>query len=401
MPINMGIKSSAFCYEQKGLMDPCCDFYSCLTNLPVRRTHLRAVHPHKPTPAGKTFYNSRLLLFIMTFTIEKLRESDVEAAVNLFRLVIDELHARSLEAERLHFKDIYPVEEVKKRLHNEDCVYLVGKEDGTVVGFMFAWISEKVGNIHWMGLSPGYRKKGYGDKLLEETIRIFTEKGCHEAKLFTYPSEKVAYHLFQKHGFKEAAFIDRRFFGVGIILMVRKITPIPEAHRSKKIVLAGEAGQGIKLMAHALANILAKLGKEVALNLVYDAAVRGGNIRAEIVYSDDPIEVPFFEEADIGLQLSKTPDPTVRAKHVLIEASACDAECKKCELRCPASDRIPFEKLATEQFNSPIFVNMIALGRLLSQIGINIETVNFDLEFPAQFPDENIKAIRYGYTYQD
>ena len=235
----------------------------------------------------------------MTFIIENLRESDVVAVVNLYHFIIDELHAKSLEVERLHFKDIYPVEEVKKRLDNKDCVYLVGKEDDKIVGFVFAWVSEGVGNLHWMGLAPGYRKKGYGDKLLEETIKVFMEKGCHEAKLFTYPSEKVAYHLFQKHGFKEVAFIDHRFFGVSIILMVRKITPIPEEHRAKKIVLAGEAGQGIKLMAHALANILAKLGKEVALNLVYDAAVRGGNIRAEIVYSDEPIEVPFFEEADI------------------------------------------------------------------------------------------------------
>ena len=337
----------------------------------------------------------------MTFTIENLREADVETTVNLFHCMVDELHAKSLEVERLHFKDIYPVEEVKKRLNNKDCIYLVGREDGRVVAFIFAWMSEGVGNIHWMGVAPGYRKKGYGEKILEETIKIFMDKGCYEAKLFTYPSEKVAYHLFQKHGFKETAFIDNRFFGVSIILMVRKITPIPEKHRAKKIVLAGEAGQGIKLMAHALANILAKLGKEVALNLVYDATVRGGNIRAEIVYSDDPIDVPFFEEADIGLQLSKTPDPTVHARLVLIESSACNAECKKCELRCPASDRIPFEKLATEQFNSPIFVNMIALGRLLSMIGINIETVNFDSEFPPQFLDENIKAIRYGYTYQD
>ncbi|HLE86354.1 MAG TPA: GNAT family N-acetyltransferase [Candidatus Brocadiaceae bacterium] len=337
----------------------------------------------------------------MTFIIENLRETDAASVVSLYHFIIDELHAKSLEVERLHFKDIYPVEEVKKRLDNKDCVYLVGKEDGTVVGFVFAWVAEGVGNLHWLGLTPGYRKKGYGDKLLEETIKIFMEKGCHEAKLFTYPSEKVAYHLFQKHGFKEVAFIDHRFFGVSIILMVRKITPIPEEHRSKKIVLAGEAGQGIKLMAHALANILAKLGKEVALNLVYDAAVRGGNIRAEIVYSDEPIEVPFFEEADIGLQLSKTLDSTVRAKHMLMESSACDMECKKCDIRCPVSDRIPFEKLATEQFNSPIFVNMIALGRLLSKIGINIETVNFASEFPSQFLDENIKAIRYGYTYQD
>ena len=122
---------------------------------------------------------------------------------------------------------------------------------------------------------------------------------------------------------------------------------------------------------------------------------------AEIVFSDEPIDVPLFEEADIGLQLSKTLDPTVHAKHVLVESSACNMECKKCELRCPVSDRIPFEKLAVEQFNNPIFVNMIALGRLLSKIGINIENINFASEFPPQFFDENVKAIRYGYTYQD
>lgn len=337
----------------------------------------------------------------MIFTIDNLKESDVEITIGLFHSIIDELHAESREVERLHFKDMYSIEEVKNRLNNKDCIYLVGKEDGRIVGFLFAWISESAGNIHWMGIMPDSRKKGYGDKILQEALKLFMERGCYEAKLFTYPSEKVAYHLFQKHGFKEIAFIDNRFFGVNIILMVRKITTVPEEHRSKKIVLAGEAGQGIKLMAHVLASILAKLGKEVSLNLIYDATVRGGNIRAEIVYSDDEIEVPFFEEADIGLQLSKIPDPEVKARQVLIESSACDAECKKCELRCPASDRIPFERLAIERFNSPIFVNMIALGRVLSKIGINIETVNFDSEFPSQFLDENIKAVRYGYTYQD
>jgi len=96
----------------------------------------------------------------MIFIIENLRETDVEAVVNLYQFIIDELHARSLEVERLHFKDIYPAEEVKKRLDNKDCVYLAGKEDGKVVGFVFAWVSEGVGNLHWMGLSPDCRKKG-------------------------------------------------------------------------------------------------------------------------------------------------------------------------------------------------------------------------------------------------
>lgn len=337
----------------------------------------------------------------MTFTIERLKESDVETTVSLFHSMIDELHAESKETERLHFKDNYPEEEVKKRIYNKDCIYLVGKEDGRIVGFIFAWVSEGIGNIYWMGIAPGYRRRGYGDKILQETLNLFTEMGCYEAKLFTYSFEKAIYHLFQKYGFREVSFIDNRFLGVNIVLMVKKIAGTPEEHRSKKIVIAGEAGQGIKLMAHVLANILAKLGKEISLNLIYDAAVRGGNIRAEIVYSDDHIDVPFFEEADIGLQLSRTLDPAVKAKHVFIESSACDAECKKCELRCPASDRIPFEKLAIEQFHSPVFVNMIALGRILSNIGINIETVNFASEFPSQFLDENVKAVRYGYTYRD
>lgn len=338
---------------------------------------------------------------LMAFIVEKLRESEVDTAINLFYDMVDELHAKSAEDERLHFKESYTPKVVSERLHSKDYAYLVGKEDGKIVGFIFAWISDRVGHIHWMGVIRERRKHGYGEQILKEMIEIFREMGCYEAKLSAYISDKGAYHLFQKYGFKETAFVDQRYFGVSLILMVLKLTATPEEHRSKKIILVGEAGQGIKLIAHALSNIMTKLGKEVALNLIYDASVRGGNIRAEIVYSDEPIDVPFFEEADIGLQLSKTLDPTVRAKRMLIESSACDDECRRCELRCPASERIPFERMAAEQFNSPMFVNMIALGRLLSMIGINIEKINFDSEFPKQFLDDNIKAIRYGYTYQD
>lgn len=337
----------------------------------------------------------------MTFIIEKLKENDIETVIDIYYRIVDELHSENPEVDRLHFRNIYTPEKIKKRVNNKNCVYLVCKENGNSIGFVFAWISQQVGNIFWLGIAPAHRRKGYGRKLLEETLHIFASRDCYKAKFFTYPFLKTAHHLFQKYGFNETAHIDKSFFGVGVVFMVKKITPIPEEHRTKKIILVGEAGQGIKLMAHILASILTNLGKEVALNLVYDAAVRGGNIKAEIIYSDEPIDVPFFEEADIGLQLSRIHDTAIKAKHILIESSACGTDCKKCDLRCPASNRIPFEKIATEHFSSPIFVNMIALGKLLQKIGINIELVNFDTVFPAQFFDENIRALRYGYTYQD
>ncbi|MBM4053787.1 MAG: GNAT family N-acetyltransferase [Planctomycetes bacterium] len=337
----------------------------------------------------------------MTFIIEKLKENDIETVVDLYYHIVDELHSKNPEVDRSHFRNIYTSDKLKKRFDNKNCIYLVGKENGNIIGFVFAWISHQIGNIFWLGIEPSYRRKGYASKLLEETLNIFANRECYKAKFFTYPSEELANHFFQKHGFTETARIDKSFFGVGVVFMVKEITPVPEEHRIKKIILAGEAGQGIKLMAHILANILTKLEKEVALNLVYDATVRGGNIKAEIVYSDEPIDVPFFEEADIALQLSRIHDASIKAKHILIESSACGTDCKKCDLRCPASDRIPFEKIATEHFSSPIFVNMVALGKLLQKIGITIELVNFDTVFPTQFFDENIRAIRYGYTYQD
>ena len=76
-------------------------------------------------------------------------------------------------------------------------------------------------------------------------------------------------------------------------------------------------------------------------------------------------------------------------------------QCEGCDIICPVSDKIPFAKISTEEFNSPVFVNMIALGRLLSIIGIKIETVDFETELHSRFLEENTRAIKYGYTYQD
>jgi tRNA U34 2-thiouridine synthase MnmA/TrmU len=44
---------------------------------------------------------------------------------------------------------------------------------------------------------------------------------------------------------------------------------------------------------------------------------------------------------------------------------------------------------------------MIALGRLLSIIGIKIEKVDFESEFQSRFLEENTRAVKFGYTYQD
>ena len=332
----------------------------------------------------------------MKYTIKKLEEHEVKDTIKLFRSIIDELHVDSSKVERSHYKATHPVSKVRKQLNDKESVYLVGKLGDEIISFMFALVADGVGNIHWSGVEAGHRKEGYAKLLLDKTIKVFIRKSCHEARVFIYPEAKGACKLFKSFDFEEKSFIDEQFFGVGIILMEKRLAPVPLTKIAKKVILTGEAGQGIKLMAHTLGNILAKMGKEVSLNIVYGAAVRGGEITAELIYSDEKIETPFFEKADLGVCLSKSKKGMINAKELIVEATAYDSD-----LIHPIPDVMPFSKIAMDQFHSHVFVNMIALGRLLSIIGIKIEKVDFESEFQSRFLEENTRAVKFGYSYMD
>jgi len=332
----------------------------------------------------------------MKYEIKRLEEHEVKDTIKLFRSIIDELHADRSKVERSHYKATHPVNKVKKQLNDKDSVYLIGKLGDEIISFMFALVSDGIGNIHWSGVKAEHRKEGHAKLLLDKTIKVFIKQSCHEARVFIYPEAKGAQKLFQYFDFEEKSFIDEQFFGVGIILMEKTLAPVPLKKVAKKIVLTGEAGQGIKLMAHTLGNILAKMGKEVSLNIIYGAAVRGGEITAELIYSDEKIETPFFDKADIGVCLSKNKKEMINAKELIVEATAYDSD-----LLHPIPDIMPFAKIAMDQFHSHVFVNMIALGRLLSIIGIKIEKVDFESEFQSRFLEENTRAVKFGYTYQD
>ena len=332
----------------------------------------------------------------MKYTIKKLEEHEVKDTIKLFRSIIDELHVDSSKVERSHYKATHPVSKVRKQLNDKESVYLVGKLGDEIISFMFALVADGVGNIHWSGVEAGHRKEGYAKLLLDKTIKVFIRKSCHEARVFIYPEAKGACKLFKSFDFEEKSFIDEQFFGIGIILMEKRLAPVPLTKIAKKVILTGEAGQGIKLMAHTLGNILAKMGKEVSLNIVYGAAVRGGEITAELIYSDEKIETPFFEKADLGVCLSKSKKGMINAKELIVEATAYDSD-----LIHPIPDVMPFSKIAMDQFHSHVFVNMIALGRLLSIIGIKIEKVDFESEFQSRFLEENTRAVKFGYSYMD
>ncbi|MCP4254335.1 MAG: GNAT family N-acetyltransferase, partial [Candidatus Scalindua sp.] len=283
----------------------------------------------------------------MKYEIKNLEAHEVKDAIKIFRSIIDELHADSSKAERSHYKATHAINKVKKQLEEKDCVYLIGKLGDEIISFMFALVADGIGNIHWAGVKPEYRREGYAKLLLDKTLKQFKRKSCHEARVFVYPKAEGAQKLFKGFSFEEKSYIDEQFFGISIILMQKSLAPVPLKKIAKKIVLTGEAGQGIKLMAHTLGNILVKLGKEVSLNIIYGAAVRGGEITAELIYSDEKIESPFFDKADLGVCLSKSKKEAINAKELIVEADAYDSD-----LIHPIPSVMPFAKIAMDQFHS-------------------------------------------------
>ena len=331
----------------------------------------------------------------MTFSIKTMKVADIPAVQKLFNETITKLCANRPPEERRHLKEDNGPEQIKERLKDKNSVYLVGRKDKKAIGYVFGWNLDGVGHIHWFYVTEDSKGMGYERKLQEKALSEFKKMRCYESRAFVYPEDRETCDLLESLGFLRKASLEEEFLGVGLVLFIKQLAKLPKIVQ-KKLILTGEAGQGIKLMAHALANILAKLGKEVSVNILYDATVRSGDITAELVFSDERIDVPFFNRADICLQLSKPVRRKFNADKQIIDRSiAEDLE------YTGAKDVHPFKQDAIEKFGSPIFINMIALGRVLNYIGIPIDQVDFRTSLPARFLEENVRAIKYGYTYQD
>jgi len=128
-----------------------------------------------------------------------------------------------------------------------------------------------------------------------------------------------------------------------------------------KIAITGKGGQGIKLLGKILADLLLKKGYEIALVFDFDAAVRGGDSAAYLVYSEDKIENPIIDEADILIELAET------SKQIKSKKKIGNIEGK------PA--------------------NMHALARVLKELGLEFREEEIAEALPERNREENLKVI--------
>lgn len=159
----------------------------------------------------------------------------------------------------------------------------------------------------------------------------------------------------------------------------------------KRIVFTGVGGQSVRVISHVLALALKELGYEVALLFDYDSSIRNQRITGYLTYDKKPIKNPMIDEADILVRLHGKGDQLVAEKTI-------------CDTGLCTDEEVPFGMMGIEKFGQPIFGNMIALGRLLRLIDIDISHIELEKMLPKSYLKENRKAIQIGFDlnlYED
>jgi Pyruvate/2-oxoacid:ferredoxin oxidoreductase gamma subunit/GNAT superfamily N-acetyltransferase len=333
-------------------------------------------------------------------TVRPAKTEDCHEISRLMGMLIDEIYARESAEVRRVLRANFTEDALKELCKDEHAVIHVADADGRVVAFLYGWLFHYIFTMYWIYSLREFRGRGVVKELLDHLEAELLAKNCYKIEMYAYAEHNRFLDFSAKLGFEKGVLIEKSLFGFKIQKIFKYIGPLDAAKLEKKIKIIGEAGQGVKLLSFTLAQVLAQLGNEVSLSLNYDAAVRGGNISADLIYSDRPIENPIVDEADVLIKFTRTRE-FFPAKSLVIDESFCKEGAVSCSIKNSHGTYYGFEDVAVTVFGSKVYINMIALGRILRYIGINILLLNIKELLPQKSLEKNFEAVKYGFNYRD
>jgi 2-oxoglutarate ferredoxin oxidoreductase subunit alpha len=165
------------------------------------------------------------------------------------------------------------------------------------------------------------------------------------------------------------------------------------------VVITGAAGEGIQTIGAIVSQTVLAQGYAVFSWQEYESRIRGGQNSFSIRISDQPDNAPLTE-ADVLLALNagavEKYRPMIKENGILISEESSE----------DPSIRIPFAKVAKDEFGKKIYANTVAVGALIGALGIDLETLQKEIETRfAKKGDEilqkNLLAAEKGYEMAD
>jgi ribosomal protein S18 acetylase RimI-like enzyme len=94
-------------------------------------------------------------------------------------------------------------------VNNQDMICLIAEDDNTPVGYVaakpkeFSYRLSKYLEIENMGVSPNYRSKGIGSRLIKKVLELAKKKGFQKIYVSAYSNNVKAIDFYEKNGFKK------------------------------------------------------------------------------------------------------------------------------------------------------------------------------------------------------
>ncbi|MCK5344983.1 MAG: GNAT family N-acetyltransferase, partial [Candidatus Heimdallarchaeota archaeon] len=293
--------------------------------------------------------------------IRKSNPKDCQAINQLMELLIDELYQHESEDIRKILRANFTQLALKELCEDHQAHIYVAVKDNQITAFLFGWEFHNVFTIYWIYCLKAFRQQGIIKKLLSNVEERLCKKGIFKLEMYTYAEKNAFLDYCSKLGFKKGVLIKKSMFGFKIQKLYKYLGENVQGRDDVRIKIIGEAGQGVKLMSYTLASILAQLQYEVSVSIEYDSAVRGGVISADLIYSEQSIENPFIEEADVMIKFIQTRD-WFPARNLIIDESICGTKSLECTIKTLKGTAYGFKDVAISKFGNKIYINMIALG---------------------------------------
>ena len=105
-------------------------------------------------------------------------------------------------------EDVFPEDYLAYLLSVPNSISLIARVNeeiaGFIIGLFYNHERKIIGHVYTLDVSPEYRRRSVGSRLLNELERIFAEKGIHTCYLETHLDDTVARSFYRKHGYAEA-----------------------------------------------------------------------------------------------------------------------------------------------------------------------------------------------------
>ena len=137
--------------------------------------------------------------------IEQLKTDDIKSYLDFFRKVVSDLEEYTEEEKESAFQ-VRNLEDVEKKLQNNDWVFLIAKDNkgqiiASIEGRILKFKSGLVGNVLWVLIDKLNRNKTIGDRMSKEFEEVAISKGCNRFLLLIKDDNNISIKMHTKRGY--------------------------------------------------------------------------------------------------------------------------------------------------------------------------------------------------------